>query len=168
MNRLLIGCAAFALAATAAVAQTATTTVDIPIPTGTDITAITGQITSIAFAVLSALLVWIGNQVRVWLATKTEFANTQAALALQKQYNEAIAWSMAYAESKVKTMLPDTVTINNDYLREAADYMMRHWPDLTKGISAEKIKDSIIARLPTGPATEDAKVIAATPAVVNG
>lgn len=148
--------------ASLALAQTA------QVPAPTDFSVITDQIVGIVFAALSAFLVWLGNYVRLWLATKTSFAKTEAAIALQRQYNEAVSWGMAYAESKVKATLPDNVTINSDYLREAADYVLRNWPDLTKGMDREKIKESIIARLPTGPATEDAKMIAVTPAIANG
>lgn len=160
MKKLLIGVAAGALVlACPAVAQTVTDTVA---NNTVDISPITTQLIGIAGTVLSAIAIWIGVWVKSFLASKTSLADSQFAESVQARYNEAVARGMAYAEAKAQAMVPagGKIKIDNEFVREAAEYVIGLWPDLTKDMNFEGVAKSIVARLPTGGFTTTAEAIA--------
>lgn len=159
MKKLSIGLAACALAlACPAMAQTATDTVA---NNTIDISPITTQLIGIAGTVLSGIAIWIGVWIKAWLATKTSLADSQFAESVQARYNEAVARGMAYAESKAKSLAGEgKIRVDNEFVREAAQYVIDLWPDLTKDMNFEGVAKSIIARLPTGTFTTAAEAVA--------
>lgn len=142
-----------------AMAQTATDTVA---SNTIDISPITTQLIGIAGTVLSGIAIWIGVWLKSWLATKTSLADSQFAESMQARYNEAVARGMAYAETKAQSLVPagGKFKIDNDFVREAAQYVIDLWPDLTKNMNFEGVAKSIVARLPTGAFTIAADAIA--------
>lgn len=160
MKKLLVGVAAGALVlACPAVAQTVTETVA---NNTIDISPITTQLIAIAGTVLSGIAIWIGVWLKSWLATKTSLADSQFAESMQARYNEAVARGMAYAETKAQSLVPagGKIKIDNEFVREAAQYVIDLWPDLTKDMNFEGVAKSIVARLPTGTFTIAADAIA--------
>lgn len=160
MKKLLVGLAAGALVlACPAVAQTVTETVA---NNKIDITPITTQLIHIAGTVLAGIAIWIGVWVKSFLATKTSLADSQFAESMQARYNEAVARGMAYAETKAQAMVPQggKIKIDNEFVREAAQYVIDLWPDLTKNMNFDGVAKSIVARLPTGTFTATAEAIA--------
>lgn len=151
----LLSTAALPLLAATALAQAA-----VP---ETDISSLTEPVLQAALALLTGVLIWAGAAARAWLATRTTLANSEIADALQRRFNEAVARSMGYAETYLKThidLADGKAVINNEFVREAADYLKTNWPDMTKDMGLDKLTKAIIARLPTGPLTENAEILA--------
>jgi len=139
-----------------AMAQTA------PAPdTTVDFTPIVNGVVATAGAALLALATWIGWYVKNWVASKVDLSTTQLDEQLQQMYNEAAARSIAYAESAVKGVVPKEVDVRSAFVATAAEYLLKFWPDLVGklGLTPEKIRDTIIARLPSGVMTEKADAI---------
>lgn len=165
MKKLLTGVIlSLLLLAGPAIAQTATDTVAL---NTIDISPITTQLIGIAGTILSGIAIWIGVWVKNFLATKTSLADSQFAESVQARYNEAVARGMAYAEAKAQAMVPGggKIKIDNEFVREAAEYVIGLWPDLTKDMNFEGVAKSIVARLPTGSFTATAEAIANKQAV---
>lgn len=150
---LAVACLAIAASVVPALAQAIDTNIDFS-PVVENIIAIVG-------AALSALAMWIGWYVKNWVAQRVDLTNTQLDEQLQQMYNEAAARAIAYAESVVKGAVPKEIDVKNIFVATAAEYVLKFWPDLVKrvGLTPEMVKSTIIARLPSGPATEKADAI---------
>lgn len=135
-----------------------------------DISNFTEPVLQALLILLAGVASWAFTAARAWLATKTERANSEIIDAIQKRYNEAIARSMAYAETTLKThidLADGKTVVNNEFIRESAEYLKTHWPDLTKDMHLDGIAKSIVARLPSGPLSENAEIVAQTNAATQ-
>lgn len=143
--------AVLALSAGAALAQTTTV----------DLSPITESLISILGTILTGVVAWIGWYVKNLVASKVNLANTQLDEQLQQMFNEAAARSIAYAETVVKGAVPKNIDVKNEFVKTAADYLIKFWPELIQkvGLTPEKIKETILARLPSGEMTEKADAI---------
>jgi hypothetical protein len=138
-------------------------------------TPITDNLIGFLGTVVTGVLTWGIAQGALWLKSKTDLAKTQQAEQLQQSFNEAalrgIAWAEAQAKAKVGGSVKD-VTIGGPFVEMAANYVIKHWPDLVKraGLTPEKVTEAIVARLSPGPAGQAAndvvvaKATAAPPA----
>lgn len=124
-----------------------------------DISPITDSLIQLGAAVLSALAIWIGWHVKNWIAAKAAFAGTRVDEQFQQMFNEARLRSIAYAETLAKGVIPKTVDINHPFVATAADYLIRFWPELTKNLTPEKVRETILAGLPSGEMTAKADAI---------
>lgn len=143
MKRILFAVLALSAMPALAYAQTAGNELDV---SGFEKVAF-----DLAAALITALASWLIVTLRTWAATKTELANSEAAIALQARFNEAIPKVIAYAEKKADALITGgdgKVTVTNDFLAHALDYANKAWPDLFKGIDAAHLEKAIIARLP--------------------
>lgn len=132
-----------------------------------DFSPILNEVIKIGGILATGVLMWAGVALKSWLASKSSLANSQLAESIQARYNEAAARAIAYAESKVKEAVPSgKVEIDNPFVRTAAEYLLKFWPDLTAKMDFEAISKTIIARLPSGPMTTKADAIAANAPVV--
>lgn len=127
----------------------------------TDFSPILNQLIQLAALIISGVVIWLGVQVRAWIAAKTGLKDSQLADSIQQRFNEAVVRSMAYAESAAKTAIPKggKIEIDQPFVRAAADYLVKMWPELTKDLDDKQIADAIVARLPSGPMTEQANAI---------
>lgn len=159
MKKLFIGTALCALAFAMPAHATVT---DLVANNTIDISPITTQLIQVAGTMLAGVAIWAGIWVKSLLAKKTKLADSQFAESMQARYNEAVARGMAYAETKAQSMVPSggKIKIDNDFVREAAQYVIDLWPDLTKEMNFEGVAKSIVARLPTGSFTIAAEAIA--------
>jgi hypothetical protein len=126
-----------------------------------DISPITNSLIQLGAAALTALALWIGWYVKNLIASRAAFANTQIAEQLQQMYNEAALRSIAYAETVVKGAVPKTVDTDHQFVATAADYLVKFWPDLVGklDLTPERVKETILARLPSGEMTAKADAI---------
>lgn len=147
---LTAACVALACASVPAAAQTTV-----------DLSPITESLISIMGAVLTVVAGWVGWYLKNLIASKVDLSNTQLDEQLQQMFNEAAARSIAYAETVVKGTVPKNIDVKNEFVKVAADYLVKFWPDLVKkvGLTPEKVKDTILARLPSGEMTEKADAI---------
>ncbi len=148
---------ALAALSVAAFAQTAPTIVVTQI----DLSPIIANVISLLGAALGALAIWIGWYVKNLVASKVDLSNTKIDEQVQQTYNEAAARAIAYAESALKGAVPGKVDTNNQYVATAASYLIKFWPDLVAklGLTEEKVRETILARLPSGAATDKADAI---------
>jgi len=158
MKRVVVTGLGLALFAGTALAQTTAPS------TAIDISPISSALVNIIGVVLTGLVTWIGWYVKNLISSKVDLSKTQLDEQLQQMFNEAAARSIAYAETVVEGAVPKSVDVNSVFVATAAKYLMDKWPDLVKkvGLSPEAIRDTILARLPSGPATAkvDAIVLA--------
>src|SRR5690242_3766449 len=102
MRFLMMGLLALGLVASGVAAQDI-----VPQPTTTvDLSPITTSIAGIVTLVLSGVLTWLGVAIKSWVNSKIDLSKTQLDEQLQQMYNEAVARSMAYAESVVEGAVP--------------------------------------------------------------
>lgn len=152
MRRAVLSSVILCLAVSVAVAQEPSSTV-------IDLSPITDTVVSVVMLVLTGIVTWVGVAIRGWFASKIDLSKTQLDEQVQQMFNEAAARSIAYAESVVKGVVPKSIDVKSEFVAVAAGYLLKMWPELTKGMSAEKIRDAIVARLPSGAATEKADAI---------
>jgi hypothetical protein len=154
MKRVLAIGLALLLTCGAAVAQTTTTPTTV-----IDLSPVTTSIAGIVTVVLTGILTWLGVVIKNWVNSKIDLSKSQLDEQVQQMFNESVARSMAYAETKIEGAVPKSINTGSVFIASAGQYLVRQWPELTKGMSAEQIRDAIIARLPTGPATAKADAI---------
>lgn len=116
-----------------------------------DITPVTDQLIQLAILVATALLGWATWYVKNWVAKRVDLDQTTIDEQIQSLFNEAAARAMAYAATITKDALPKTVETQGTFVTIAAKYLVSHWPELLKkaGLTDEKIKTAILARLPS-------------------
>lgn len=126
-----------------------------------DISPITNSVITGLGTVLTVFVGWAGWYVKNWVASKVDLTNTQMDEQLQQMFNEYAARAIAYAESSLKGAIPTKVEVDDPFVSAAAGYLTRSWPDFVKrvGMTPERIRDAIIARLPSGKATDKADAI---------
>lgn len=129
--------------------------------TEVDLTPVINSLVALVGAALSALALWIGWYIKNWVAQRIDLTQTQIDEQLQQTYNEAAARAIAYAETVVKGAVPKSVTTDHAFVATAAEYLVKFWPDLTKrlNMTPERVKETILARLPSGEMTEKADAI---------
>src|SRR5882672_6720600 len=133
MKRYILAMLFTFLYATAALAQVAT-------DNSVDFSPILNEVIKAAGVLATGVLMWAGIALKSWLASKSTLANSQLAESLQARYNEAAARAIAYAESKIKEKMPaGEVQIDNPFVRTAAEYLVKFWPDLTAHLDLEAI-----------------------------
>lgn len=154
MRYIIAGLLALGLACGVAMAQDTA-----PSTTIVDLSPVRDTIISIIGVVLTGIVTWVGIAIRGFFASKIDLSKTQLDEQIQQMFNEAAARSIAYAESIAGKVVPGKVDVKNEFVAVAAGYLLKMWPELTQGMSAEKIRDAIIARLPSGPLTEKADAI---------
>ena len=126
--------------------------VTTPVPT--DLSPIIKSIFEVLASVATAVAVWAGVWLKAWLASKTSLANSELADSIQQRYNEAAERSMNYAGKYATTHIQDAagkLVANNTFISYAVTYMLKYWPDLTKGLDFDGIGKTIVARLPEPP-----------------
>lgn len=126
-----------------------------------DFSPILDQLIQLAMLIISALIIWLGVQVRAWIAVKTGLKDSELADSIQQRFNEAVVRSMAYAESAAKAAISKggKIEVNHPFVRDAANYLVKMWPELTKDMDGKQIANAIVARLPSGPLTDQANAI---------
>lgn len=137
-----------------------------------DFAPILNHLIEFAGAVILILGSWLIVRLRAWVDAKTGLANSKAADLIQQRMNEALARSLAYAESAVESKVTKTgkVEIDSPLVAEAAKYLVTMWPDLVEkaDMTPADIAKAIIARLPSGPLTETANQITIAKAAAPG
>jgi hypothetical protein len=128
-----------------------------------DFAPILNHLIEVAGAVILILGSWLIVRLRAWVDAKTGLANSKAADLIQQRMNEALARSLAYAESAVESKVTKTgkVEVDSPLVAAAAGYLTKMWPELVEasGLTPEAIAEAIIARLPSGPLSEAAQEI---------
>lgn len=134
--------------------------VETPNPNVVDFSPIINQLIGVMMIILTGVLAWVGAEVRAWLSAKKILTNEKTLDTLQSRYDQASLLALSFFETLMirKDGKVDwaKVDIASPFLKEAATWMIRAWPDTTKDKSLEEVMRSLYARIPSGEMTEKA------------
>lgn len=132
-------------------------------PPEVDISNIQTTILQIVAAIFTALGSWVFMSLRAFLATKSDLANSEAAIALQARFNEALPKMVNVGLHKAEMWVTGgdgKVQVSNEFLAEALSYGNKAWPGLMKHIDIEHLEKAILARyLPSAKAETPAPAV---------
>lgn len=125
-----------------------------------EIQRILNQLISVGFLIATGILSWVGMAIRSYFAQRGVLATEQIRDAQQSFFNQAAIITLGFFETiKSKTLNGDKIDwtkigMDDPYLKIAAEWMMKAWPEATEKMSLEDVLHSLLARIPSGEMTE--------------
>lgn len=112
-------------------------------------------------ALLLAVLTGLAGMAVAWFSAKTGLIKAQKVDVIQQSFSEQLAHMMAFAETVAKEHIPHDgkIEIDNPFLRAAADYGLKMYPDTIGKLDFDAIGKAIVSRLPSGPMAAKAEAI---------
>lgn len=129
-----------------------------------DWSPVINQAIGVAILILTGVLSWAGIALRSWLASSGVLKDQQTLDVLQSRFDQASLLALAMLESmmrkqtgsQAKSIDWTSIGIDDPLLREAADWLKKHWPEAAGKMTVEDITKSLFARIPSGAMTERA------------
>lgn len=129
--------------------------------------SIINQLIGVALLVATGVLSWAGMAIRSYFASKGILAFEQTKDVKQSFFNQAALLALGLFETLKKKSQGNgdvidwsKVSISDPLLKEAAEWMLKAWPEATEGMDLMDVMKSLMARMPTGQMTEKAQELA--------
>lgn len=125
----------------------------------TDYSPLINELVKIGALILTLAGAAAASYLTMWLRSKGLLTDKNVEAAIQQNFNEVMLIGVSLLESYLKVSGDShvdwaTVRIDNPFLRQVADWVIRTWPEKVKGMSLEDVIKSLFARIPSGPASE--------------